>query len=172
MKHFNRFTIKAQEALQNAQELAASSNHGEFKAVHLLHSLLVDDGSLVQPVLTKIGVNLDDLHQAIEGELEHMPKVIAGGNVSQMYLSQELMVLLDRAAKIALSQKDEFVSCEHLLLAIGEAPSSAKALLEQAGYKREPAMKALAGLRGSTRVTHQKHGKKKKNTQQNKNKKK
>ncbi|MBI2075435.1 MAG: AAA family ATPase, partial [Candidatus Harrisonbacteria bacterium] len=153
MKQFNRFTIKAQEALQNAQDLASMRNHGEFKAAHLLHSLLEDDASLVHPVLTKIGVNLDELHQAIEAELEHLPRVVAGGNVSQMYLSQELMVLLDRAAKVALSQKDEFVSCEHLLLAIGDAPSSARALLEQAGYKREAAMKALAGLRGSTRVT-------------------
>ncbi len=153
MKQFNRFTIKAQEALQNAQDLASMKNHGEFKAVHLLHSLIEDDASLVQPMLTQAGINIDELHDAIEAELEHLPKVIAGGNVSQMYLSQELMVLLDRAAKVAIAQKDEFVSCEHLLLAIGDAPSTAKTILERAGYKKDVAMRALAALRGSTRVT-------------------
>lgn len=153
MKQFNRFTIKAQEALQNAQDLASMKNHGEFKAVHLLHSLIEDDASLIHPMLTRVGINVDELHEAIEMELEHLPKVIAGGNVSQMYLSQELMMLLDRAAKVAIMQKDEFVSCEHLLLAIGDSSSTAKLILERLGYKRDAALRALAALRGSTRVT-------------------
>src|SRR3990172_216022 len=153
MRQFHRFTIKAQEALQNAQDLAAAKNHGEFKAVHLLHSLLKDDASLVRPLLLKCGVNLDALNQAVEVELQKTPKVVAGGNVGQMYLSQELMQLLDRAAKIAYSQKDEFVSCEHLLLSLGESPSAAKAILEKMGFKRDVAIRALANLRGSSRVT-------------------
>ncbi len=153
MKNFHRFTIKAQEALQNAQDLAAAKNHGEFKAIHLLSSLIGDTQSLVHPLLQKCGVNLDTLHQAIEAEIQSMPKVFGGGSVSQMYLSSELMQLLDRAAKIASQLKDEFVSCEHLLLSVGDAPSAAKALLEKMGFKREVAMKALAGLRGSARIT-------------------
>ncbi len=153
MKQFNRFTIKAQEALQNAQDLAASKNHGEFKALHLLAALLDDDQSLVHPLLLKCGVNLDALNQAVDIELQAAPKIFGNGNVSQMYLSNELMQLLDKAAKIALSQKDEFVSCEHLLMAISDANSSAKGLLEKFGFKKEAAMRALAGLRGSARVT-------------------
>ncbi len=153
MKQFNRFTIKAQEALQNAQDLAAAKNHGEFKAVHLLSSLIADESSLVRPLLQKCEVNIDALLQAVQIEIEQMPKVFGGGAVSQMYLSQELMQLLDRAAKIALAQKDEFVSCEHLLLAIFDSQSSAHAVLEKLGFKRDSALRVLASLRGSTRVT-------------------
>ncbi len=153
MKQFNRFTIKAQEALQNAQDLAAMKNHGEFKAVHLLSSLLMDEASLVRPLLMKSGINLDLLNQSIEVELQSMPKILGAGNVSQMYLSQELMGLLDRAAKIALNQKDEFVSCEHLLLAIADSQSSAKVILDKLGFRRDAAMRVLASLRGSARIT-------------------
>src|SRR3989338_6970123 len=82
-----------------------------------------------------------------------MPKIFASGNVGQMYLSQELMMLLDRAAKVALMQKYEFVSCEHLLLAVADTASSAKNLLDRLGFKRDAAMRVLAGLRGSSRIT-------------------
>src|SRR3989344_5667229 len=125
----HRFTIKAQEALQNAQELAAKENHGELKVIHLLISLVSDEHSLVRPLLAKAGVNLAALETALSEELKIQPKILGGGNVGQLYLSQELMKVLDRAAKIAGQQKDEFVSCEHLLLGI------------------------LAQLRGSMRVT-------------------
>lgn len=153
MKQFHRFTIKAQEALQNAQDLAAAKNHGEFRAVHLLYSLLQDEDSLVRPMLLKSGVSLDALSQSLEVELARTPKLANGGSVSQMYLSQELMQLLDRAAKIALSHKDEFVSCEHLLLAIADTSSTARQILEKIGFRRESALRALASLRGSMRVT-------------------
>ena len=111
MKNFNRFTIKAQEALQNAQDLATQKNHGEFKAIHLLSALLSDGQSLVQPLLIKAGVNLDALDQEIEEELKKTPKVLsATSSVGQLYLSHELMQVLDRAGKVALSQKDEFIA--------------------------------------------------------------
>ncbi len=153
MRNFHKFTIKAQEALQNAQDLAAQRNHGEFKAVHLLASLLVDEQSLVRPVLIKAGVNLEALDRAIEGELARLPKIFGATNVGQLYLSQELMQALDRAGKIALLQKDDFISCEHLLLAILEIPSAAQQALEEFGLRRETAVRILAQLRGSTRVT-------------------
>ncbi len=153
MKQFNRFTIKAQEALQNAQELAAAHNHGEFRAFHLLASLLDDEQSLVRPMLIKAGVNIDMLEAALEAAIKDMPKIVTAGNVGQLYLSQELMQVLDRAAKIALSQKDEFVSCEHLLLGILDSDSPAKTLLERLGLRRDAAIRALAHLRGNARVT-------------------
>lgn len=153
MRNFHKFTIKAQEALQNAQDLAAQRNHGEFKAVHLLASLLVDEQSLVRPMLIKTGVNLEALDRAIEAELARLPKIFGATNVGQLYLSQELMQILDRAGKIALSQKDDFISCEHLLLSILEIPSAAQRALEEFGLRRESAFRTLAQLRGSTRVT-------------------
>ncbi len=153
MANFNRFTIKAQEALQNAQELAAVKNHGELKALHLLSALIADGQSLVQPVLMRSGVNLDELQREIEQALEHLPKIAGGTSVGQLYLSQELMKVLDQAGKVAAQQKDEFVSCEHLLLGVLEVTSQAQALLQQFGLKRDAALRTLAQLRGSTRVT-------------------
>ena len=153
MANFNRFTIKAQEALQNAQELAAVKNHGELKALHLLSALIADAQSLVQPVLARSSVNIDELREEIEIALERLPKIAGGTGVGQLYLSQELMKILDQAAKVATQQKDEFVSCEHLLLGILEVASPAQALLQQFGLRREAALRTLAQLRGSTRVT-------------------
>ncbi len=154
MHNFHRFTIRAQEALQNAQELAAKHFHSELKAIHLLSALIGDGQSLVQPLLAKMGVDLDALDQSTEEELKKIPKILSQtAAVGQLYLSQELIQLLDKAAKIAGQQKDEFVSCEHLLLGILESPSSAKVALERFGVKRETAIRALASLRGSARVT-------------------
>jgi len=153
MPNFHRFTIKAQESLQNAQELAAKRSHGELKALHLLSSLLDDQQSLAQPILLRSGVNLEKMHSQIESELEKLPKLVSGSNISQLYLSQELMQILDQAAKVAAGQKDEFISCEHLLLAILDINSPAQLVLQQFGLKREIAMRTLNQLRGSVRIT-------------------
>lgn len=153
MKNFNRFTIKAQDALQNAQDLAAQKNHGEFKALHLLSALISDDQSLVRPLLAKVGVNIGALDQGIEEELKKLPKIFSGSPIGQLYLSQELMQVLDKAAKISQSQHDEFISCEHLLLGILEIASAAQTQLEKFGLKKDIALRTLAHLRGSTRVT-------------------
>ncbi len=151
--NLHRFTIKAQEALQSAQELAAKENHGEFKAIHLLAALLLDESSLVRPLLVKAGANLDMLKSRIDESLKREPKIFSSANLAQLYLSQELMQVLDRAAKIAAGQKDEFISCEHLLLALLEVPSAASRVLESFGLRRETLLRILAGLRGSMRIT-------------------
>ncbi|MEE8131433.1 MAG: AAA family ATPase [Candidatus Paceibacterota bacterium] len=153
MNNFHRFTIKAQEALQNAQELAAKENHGELKAIHLLSSLISDEGSLIRPLLLRTGVNLEVLSRRIQEILNKQPKIFSSGNISQLYLSQELMQILDKAAKIADQQKDEFISCEHLLLAILETNSPAQKALEEFGLRRETILRILAHLRGSIRIT-------------------
>ena len=153
MNQFNRFTIKAQEALQNAQELASARNHGEFRALHLLYALIDDQTSLVRPLLLRAKINPDDLAREVEDELDKLPKIFSNAGVGQLYLSDEIMRILERAGKIAAANKDEFISCEHLLLGILEVDSQAKALLEKEGLKREAAFRILAGLRGNARVT-------------------
>lgn len=155
MNNFNRFTIKAQEALQMAQEIAAEKNHGELKAIHLLASLISDTQSLVQPMLKKAGVNVDELDKEVEGELSRQPRIFATQNFSpsQLYLSHELVQVLDKAGKIASSKKDEFISCEHLLTAIIDVPSVAAALLNRFNFLSEAALGAIDELRGSSRVT-------------------
>lgn len=153
MPSFHRFTVKAQEALQTAQDYAAQKNHGELKALHLLLSLIQDDQSLVQPVLIQSGINLERLHQEIENHVNRLPKIVSGSSVGQLYLSQELMRVLDQSAKIAAGQKDEFISCEHLLLGILDVPSAAQRILTEFGLHREAVIRALARLRGSVRIT-------------------
>ncbi|MDO8536748.1 MAG: AAA family ATPase [bacterium] len=153
MPNFHRFTIKAQEALQNAQDIAAKKSHGELKALHLLAALLEDGQSLVVPVLKRSGANVEKLNEQVELELSRLPRLVAASAVGQLYLSQELMKVLDQSAKIATQQKDEFVSCEHMLLALLDVTSAAKSALEQFGVKREGAFRILAQLRGSMRIT-------------------
>ena len=153
MANFHRFTIKAQEALQNAQEYATRENQGELRPFHLLWALIEDGQSLVQPILLRMGVNLGLLHDELETELKKLPKILSNSAVGQLYLSQELMQVLDQAAKVAANQKDEFISCEHFLIALLEIATPVKHLLERYGIKRETALRTLAQLRGSMRIT-------------------
>ena len=153
MNPFNRFTIKAQEALQRAQDLAVAESHGEFKSLHLLSALFADPDSLVRPILTQSGVNLDALNAAITEEMKKLPKIFSTTAVNQLYLSQEVMKVIDQAAKAAVANKDDFISCEHLLLGILAVPSTAQVVLEQFGLKRDTILRNLAKLRGSTHIT-------------------
>ncbi|OGY58281.1 MAG: ATP-dependent chaperone ClpB [Candidatus Colwellbacteria bacterium RIFCSPHIGHO2_12_FULL_43_12] len=153
MNSFNRFTIKAQEALQNAQDLATAQNHGEFRALHLLSALINDQSSLVVPMVRGAGANIEVLDRELNNELKKLPKVFSANAVGQLYLSQEVMKIIDRAAKVASANRDEFISCEHLLLSILDIDSPAKQLLEQFNLKRDGALRAFSRLRGSTRIT-------------------
>ncbi|MEK7629890.1 MAG: AAA family ATPase [Patescibacteria group bacterium] len=154
MPQFHRFTIKAQEALQAAQDLVGRHHHGELKALHLLVTLLGDESTLVRPMLLKANMNLAELEKELDRDLNALPKIFAGGGtVNQLYLSPELMKVLDRAGEIALKQKDDFISCEHLILALIDVPSAAQEILSRFGVKREILIRILAQLRGSVRVT-------------------
>lgn len=153
MNSFNRFTLKAQEAIQNAQDLASSENHGEFRSLHLLSALISDSESLVQPILMQAGINLDALDREINAELKKLPKILSGGNVAQLYLSSEIIQVIEVAAKLARMNRDEFISCEHLLFGIVETPSPAKNLLEKFGLRRETVLRILSELRGSVKIT-------------------
>ncbi len=154
MPNFQRFTIKAQEALQNAQEMVMKYNHGELRALHLLASLLDDEQTLVQPILEKAGVNISGIENDVYRSLELLPKVFSGGgNIGQMYLSQEIIKILDKAGEVSLRFKDEFVSCEHIILALAEVPSMVADMLIKYGAKKDVLSKTLQELRGSSRVT-------------------
>jgi len=154
MKNFNRFTIKAQEALQSAQKIAAENNHGELKALHVLAALVADKSSLVVPILEKAQVDLNRLNDEIGKALETHPKVFASkqASINQLYLSQELVMVLDAAGKAAASKGDEFISCEHLLVGIVMVPSSAQSVMESAGANKEAILNAFDKVRGSSRV--------------------
>ncbi|MDP3975155.1 MAG: AAA family ATPase [Candidatus Jorgensenbacteria bacterium] len=154
MPNFHRFTLKAQEALQAAQELVARLNHGELKGLHLLSALLEDESTLVRPLLMKGQVDLVALEGELETKLAELPKIFTShGNVGQLYLSTELMRVLDRAAEVAQKQKDDFISCEHLVLALLDIPGLSQELLVRRGARRDILFRTLAELRGSMRVT-------------------
>lgn len=153
MPNFNRFTIKAQEALQNAQDYVLKHNHSELRPLHLLLALLSDEQTLVRPMLVRANADIATLEERAESALIRMPRVFSGTQSQQLYLSQELLKILDKASEIIKSQGDEFISCEHLLLALADVPSIAQDLLAQVGAKKEKLQKILEELRGSTRVT-------------------
>ncbi len=153
MPNFHRFTIKAQEALERAQGLVAEYNHGELGALHLLAALIADEETLVRPMLVKSGVNIDEFEKHLEEELQRLPRVYPSGELTQLYLSQEVMRILNKAAEVAMRERDEFVSCEHILICLIEQPSRAQDVLKSRGINRDELMRALKHLRGSARVT-------------------
>ncbi len=104
-------------------------------------------------MLVRSNVNVNELQKDLESRLKALPQIVTSGQVGQLYLSQELMKILDRAAEIATKSKDDFVSCEHLVLALLEVSSAASEVLQHFGAKKETLLRILAQLRGSVRVT-------------------
>src|SRR5881628_2403263 len=151
---WNKFTVKAQEAVQRANELASEHGNPELLPVHILAALVEDKEGIVPPVLEKIGIGpqavLNDLYQ----ELERLPKV--SGGAAQAALSQAANQMLERAFKEADNFKDEYVSTEHLLLAITQLKrDAAQEILARYGATHDAILKALTSVRGSQRITDQ-----------------
>ena len=143
---FEKLTIKSQEALSEAQSLATSRGHSLIEPGHLLAALLAQPEGSTIPVLQKLGVALDPLGQAVEGILESIPKVTGG---AQPQLSQPTSAALERAFEEADSLKDEYVSTEHVLLAlVDDDKQPVGRILNDAGASRESILKALAAVRG------------------------
>ena len=150
----NRFTEKAQEALQNAQKRAVRAGHQQVDVEHLLAALLEDDQGLTPAILRKADVNLDGLRRKVEAELERLPRVSGpSGGPDQFYLTGRLNRLLTQAEDELKQFKDEYVSVEHLLLAMTEDGGAAGRLLKEFGIRRDRLMKALHEIRGHQRVT-------------------
>ena len=152
--NFNKFTIKSQEAVQAAQEIAASYGNQAIEPEHLLAALLQDSEGVVLPVLQKIGANVDYCRIKISELMQRIPKV-TGSAPGTQYAGQALTQLFDAAQKEAKALKDEYVSTEHLLLALTVTTSPAGQLLHDQGVTKDQVYKALKEVRGSQRVTDQ-----------------
>ena len=151
----DRLTIKAQEALQQAQQLAHQNSNQEVDAAHLLAALLEQQDSLVPPLLQKIGASPPALAAAVQREIDRKVKV-HGTPSADLYSSPALKKTLDAAASQATQLHDEYISAEHLLLGLlEEAEPPLKKILQTHGLTREAILKALAELRGNQRVTDQ-----------------
>jgi len=149
-----KMTIKSQEALAEAQQLASRMNNGAIEPEHLLHALLEQEGGLVGSLLQKIGLNLGSVRSRIDTALKKLPQV--SGSTAQLHLSQPLLRALESAQKEADSMQDGFVSTEHLLLGLTAGKGSEVAqLLADSGATREAILAALKELRGEEKVTDQ-----------------
>ncbi|MFH1129226.1 MAG: ATP-dependent chaperone ClpB [Patescibacteria group bacterium] len=150
----DKFTTKAQEALQDAHGIASEKNQQQVDALHLLRALLIQEESLVLALFKKLGVNLDKLEKDIDlglTKLPHLTAVMPG--MFQAYLTQDLGRAMEQSFKEADKLKDEFVSTEHFLLGMLQIPSKAKEILNENGINYENALKILADLRGGEQVT-------------------
>ncbi len=151
---WDKFTVKAQEAVQRASELASEHGNPELLPVHLLAGLIEDKEGIVTPVLEKIGIGPQGVLNDIYAQIEKLPKV--SGAAAQPTMSAHLNQLLDKAFKEADNFKDEYVSTEHLLLAATALKRDpAQELLARHGATHDAILKALTVVRGSQKVTDQ-----------------
>jgi ATP-dependent Clp protease ATP-binding subunit ClpB len=152
---WDKFTVKAQEAVQRGSTLASEHGNPELMPVHLLAALLEDREGIVPPVLEKIGIGAQAVLRDAYQEIERLPKV-SGGDALQPTLSQTVNQVLERAFKEADNFKDEYVSTEHLLLAITQVKrNAAQEILARHGATYDAILKALTAVRGSQKVTDQ-----------------
>jgi ATP-dependent Clp protease ATP-binding subunit ClpB len=144
----DRFTIKSQEALQAALSLAAERRHAQVVPLHLLAALLAQEDGLTVPVLRKLGVAVEALRADVASELDALPTL---GQAAEPTTAPELMTVLRAAEREMRDLKDDYVSVEHLLLALSEAVGA----LARAGADRGALLRAITEVRGAHRVTDQ-----------------
>ncbi|MCX7603522.1 MAG: ATP-dependent chaperone ClpB [Bryobacteraceae bacterium] len=151
----NRFTEKAQDALRSAQTLAARLSHQHVDNEHLLVALLEQEQGIAPNILLRAGFDLEKLHRRLMTELERQPKVTVSGGASGMYMTQRLAAVLGNAEQEAKRMKDDFISVEHLLLALQAGNGVAGQMFREYGVTRERLEQAIREVRGSQRVTTQ-----------------
>ena len=146
----NKYTQKTLEAVQSAQSIAQQNGNIELSTLHLLYGLLSDEEGFVVSVLANTQVDTTALLAEVSRQIERLPKQSGGG---QVYLSNEANAVLNEAEKIAEDMKDEYVSVEHVMLAIFDKGKSVASLLSQYGATKDSFMKSMAKARGNVRVT-------------------
>jgi len=149
--NLNKFTLKAQEAVQAALDIASGNNHQAVAPAHVLMALLNDTDNVVNTILNKIGVRIPQLKSELDKIIEKLP-VVKGASVSGQYLSNDLKEVFDKAQKSADNLGDEYISSEHVLIGIVEAKGEATTLLKEQGVKKDDILKILQDVRGSQKV--------------------
>ncbi|MXV17924.1 ATP-dependent chaperone ClpB [Hufsiella ginkgonis] len=149
--NLNNFTIKAQEVIQKASEIATGNQQQAIETAHLLKGLLLVDENVISYLLKKLNVNLNRIGSVVDTQIQGFPKVSG----SELYLSSSANSVLQKAQSYLKEFKDEFVSVEHILLGILNAGDKTSAILKDAGVTEKDLKKAITGLRGDSRVTDQ-----------------
>lgn len=152
--NLNKFTIKAQEVLQAMGEIASSYGNQQIEPEHLLAALIQNNESIAISLIKKIGVDTDFLKIKTAGLIEKLPKV-SSSTASNQYLSKDLSRILDESVKIASQLKDDFVSIEHILLALCQSDTNTGKFLKEQGVDQNAILEALKEIRGSQRITSQ-----------------
>ena len=148
--NLQKFTQKSLEAIQNAQSMAVEYGNPQMDQQHLLVTLLTQDEGLIPQLMQKMNVNVNGLLQAAENEVKKLPRATGG----QTYVSSDLEKTLTAAEKLAENMTDEYVSVEHIFMAMVNSPNAAlKEIFRQYNITKEGFMKILATVRGNTRVT-------------------
>jgi ATP-dependent Clp protease ATP-binding subunit ClpB len=149
---FDKFTIKSQEAIQESQSIAERYGHQEIKPEHLLSALLEQQDGVIIPVLQKMGVNLASLKNDTKQLTDNLPKV-SGTGFGQVYASQPFKKALDQSFSLASNMQDEYVSQEHLFLALLAEKGIVADTLQKHGVTKDAFLQALVSIRGNQRVT-------------------
>ncbi len=149
--NFNNFTIKAQEAVQKASEIAVGNQQQAIENAHLLKGLLLVDENVVSYLLKKLNVNINRLSDQLDSQIATYPKVSG----SDVYLSSSANSALQKATSYLKEFKDDFVSVEHILLGILSAGDKASTLLKDSGVNEKDLKKAIKELRGDSKVSDQ-----------------
>ncbi|HYK75547.1 MAG TPA: ATP-dependent chaperone ClpB [Daejeonella sp.] len=149
--NFNNFTIKAQEAIQKASEIAIGNQQQAIETAHILKGLLTVDENVINYLLKKLNVNVNRLSSVLDAQIQSFPKVSG----SEVYLSSAANSALQKAQSYLKEFKDEFVSVEHILLGILTSGDKVSTILKDAGVTEKDLKKAITELRGSSRVTDQ-----------------
>ena len=150
---FDRLTVKAQEIIQDAETLAHKLNHSTIDAEHLLLALVSQQEGIIPPLLDKLGVNREMLKSDIDRSLKGKPAVY--GDSAQIHMSAEVNRILNKSEVEAETLKDEYISTEHIFIAVIESSTDAAGLLRKAGVDKDNVMKTLVSIRGNQRVVDQ-----------------
>lgn len=164
----SNFTNKAQDAIMQAQQSAQEKGQQQIDALHLLSSLLWQEGSIITTILQKLGVDIDTLKKKVETQIEKIPIATAPQAFGQLYLTQDMAKVLDRARQESMKMNDEFISVEHLFLALLDTKSTAKDILDKVSFLApgsdssnlkslkldyDSVLKILSQIRGGQRIT-------------------
>lgn len=149
--NLNKFTLKAQETVQKALELAQSGNNQALEPVHVLKAFLLDNDNIIHTLFNKLGANAQAIGKVVDAALERLPKV-QGASVSGQYLSTTAKEAFDIAQKEATALGDEYISSEHVLLGLVQTSGEAASVLKDQGVNKENILKVLNDVRGGQKV--------------------
>ena len=150
MPPFQQFTIKAQEVLKKAHDLALERSHQQIDVLHLLSALVLQEEGTVDAILEKLEVDVSSFMDRLLETLDAMPRgAVVSSPIGQVYLTQDLAKAIEQAHREAAQLKDEYISTEHLFLALCEVPSKAKELLVREGLAKKSFCARLRNCAGA-----------------------